>query len=51
VVEVFQNRRGKWQWRLVGTNGEILAHSEEYSSNAECNDTVESICGKRIEKP
>ena len=29
-VELVEGTR--WFWRLVGANGEILAHSEQYSS-------------------
>lgn len=32
VVHLISDRRGKWYLRLVGANGEILAHSESYFS-------------------
>lgn len=30
-VQVFKTIGGKWSWRLVANNGEILAHSEVYT--------------------
>lgn len=39
----FVNARGKWQWRLVAPNGEILAHSEDYNTEAACEDTIRGL--------
>jgi len=47
-IEMFENTKGKWQWRLRAGNGEILAHSEEYSSFGACGDTVKSLEEKKI---
>lgn len=30
--EVFEDKKGKWRWRLVAGNGEIVASSEAYDS-------------------
>ena len=30
-VEVFKNSKGKWQWRIRWSNGEIGSHSEVYT--------------------
>lgn len=35
VVEMFQDVKEKWRWRLRARNAEILASSESYSSRAE----------------
>lgn len=32
VVHLIADRRGKYYLRLVGANGEVLAHSESYFS-------------------
>lgn len=44
----FMNGHGKWQWHIRATNGEILCHSEEYSTKKACDDTVKMLDGKRI---
>jgi len=49
TAENFLNGAGKWQWHLKASNGEILAHSEEYSSLRNCNDTLEMLDGKKIQ--
>ena len=42
--DVIEVRRGpksrKWYWRIVNANGEVLCHSETYSSKTQCADTV-----------
>lgn len=30
--ELTQTRSGAWYWRVIGANGELLAHSESYAS-------------------
>jgi uncharacterized protein YegP (UPF0339 family) len=47
-VHPFINQEGKWQWHIKSPNGEILAHSEEYSSRQACYDTVNMLTAKRI---
>lgn len=47
-VDRLENARGHWQWRLKASNGETLAHSEEYTSWTACNDTMKSLIGKTI---
>lgn len=32
--EVLQTNSGKYYWRLKASNGEILCHSEEYTTRA-----------------
>lgn len=29
-------RRQRWRWRIVAANGRILAHSEAYTTEADC---------------
>jgi uncharacterized protein YegP (UPF0339 family) len=31
-----KNVNGAWYWRIVGGNGETMAHSEAYSSKGAC---------------
>jgi len=31
-IEAFKNKLGCWQWRIRADNGEVLCHSEAYSS-------------------
>lgn len=33
----------RWWWTLVATNGEPLAHSEQYTSKAACRATVDVV--------
>ena len=40
--EVGQAVDGQWFWRLRADNGEILAHSETYSSKQEAQDGIEA---------
>lgn len=49
-IEIFENRENLWQWRLEGSNGRILAHSEEYASYGNCMDTVRMLIDKKIRK-
>lgn len=42
-IEVTKNKNGCWFWRLVASNGEILAVSEAYSSKGACLKTVKSL--------
>lgn len=42
-IEMFQDRRRKWRFRLVASNGRILASSEGYSARNKCRDTVQEI--------
>ena len=47
-IEPFENKRGKWQNRLVAWNGEILQHSEEYNDLQGCFKTIKMLEGKTI---
>lgn len=29
-------RRQRWRWRIVATNGRVLAYSEAYANRADC---------------
>lgn len=35
-----------WHWRLMSTNGEIVASSEAYSSRAKCLQTAKRVAGE-----
>lgn len=32
-VEYYQDKAGKWRWRLKGANGEIVSHGDDYDSH------------------
>jgi len=36
IIDVLQNKKGKWFWRIKAKNSKILAHSEAYSRKKEC---------------
>ena len=53
-IEITQNVNGCWYWRLMATNGQILAHSESYSSKAKCKQTTKSVaksCNLEVREP
>lgn len=35
--------RGQWHWRIVHKNGQILAHSEKYSSKRKAMQTAKAV--------
>jgi uncharacterized protein YegP (UPF0339 family) len=41
--ELFRDVAGKWRWRLVGRNGEIMCSSEGYSRRIDAEATINSI--------
>ncbi len=43
VFEWYQDKKGKFRFRLKAANGEIIATSEAYSSKASCVDGIESV--------
>ena len=44
TFEVFQDKRGEWRWRLVATNGNIIADSGEgYTSKQGVERGIESV--------
>jgi|GEM_PF-4893375 len=38
-----KNINGAWYWRIVGGNGETMAHSEAYSSKSACTKTAVAV--------
>ncbi len=42
-IQILKNANNKWYWRIVAANGNILAHSEAYSSKAKARKTVRSV--------
>ena len=36
-------RRQRWRWRIVATNGQVLAHSEAYSNRADAVTAIEIV--------
>jgi len=42
-LQMFQDKKKKWRFRLVANNGQTLASSEAYSSKTKCRNTVLSI--------
>lgn len=41
--EIFQDKRGSFRFRLRSRNGEIIAHSEPYTTKEACMDGIESV--------
>lgn len=43
-VETFLGPSGAWSWRIVSSvNGQVLAHSETYSSHDACLDSAIAV--------
>lgn len=36
IIRARVPRRQRWRWRIVATNGRILAHSEAYTREVDC---------------
>jgi len=44
TFELFTDKAGQWRWRLVHTNGNIIADSGEgYASRQKCKQGIESV--------
>ncbi len=43
VFEWYQDKAGKFRFRLKAGNGEVIAVSEGYSSKSSCVDGIESV--------
>jgi len=44
TFEIYEDRTGKWRWRLVHDNGNIIADSGEgYASRQKCEQGLESV--------
>jgi len=41
--EMYTDKAGKCRWRLKASNGEIIATSEAYESEASCKNGIESV--------
>ena len=41
--EMYKDAAGKCRWRLKASNGEIIAVSEAYSSEASCKNGIKSV--------
>ena len=41
--EMYTDKAGKCRWRLKAANGEIIATSEAYESEASCKNGIESV--------
>lgn len=44
TFEVFEDKAGKWRWRLIHDNGNIVADSGEgYASRQKCEQGLQSV--------
>lgn len=43
-IEVYEDKRGAFRFRLKARNGQIVAVSEGYTTHASCLDGVASVC-------
>jgi len=41
--EIVKSDNGKWFFRIVAQNGNVLAHSQQYTEKASAKSTIESI--------
>lgn len=41
--EIFQDKRGDFRFRLRSRNGEVIAHSEPYSTREACESGIQSV--------
>lgn len=41
--EVYEDKGGKWRFRLKASNGEVIATSQGYSSKASAKNGVDSV--------
>jgi uncharacterized protein YegP (UPF0339 family) len=49
-VQVYQDLRGEWRWRLVAKNGRIIADSSEgYTRQADCLEAVNRVADAFID--
>jgi len=40
----YKDKKGEWRWRLVASNGRIIADSGEgYKSEKECKDDIDRV--------
>ena len=52
TFEVYEDRAGKWRWRLVHDNGNVLADGGQgYSSKRRAVDGIESVRTNAPEAP
>jgi hypothetical protein len=46
VLQVYQDNRREWRWRLVAPNGRTMADSGEgYATRQNCLNAIESVKG------
>jgi uncharacterized protein len=41
--EIWRDRKGEFRWRIVASNGRILASSEGYTSKSGCLNAIETV--------
>ena len=41
--EVYQDKKGEYRFRLLATNGQVIANGQGYKSKASCLKGIESI--------
>ena len=52
TFECYEDRAGKWRWRLVHDNGNIIADSGQgYSSKRRARDGIESVKKNAADAP
>ena len=43
IIRARLPRRQRWRWRIVATNGRVLAYSEAYSNRADAEQAIEIV--------
>ncbi len=41
--EISRARNGQFFWRIVAHNGQVLAHSETYTTKASCRNAIDTV--------
>ena len=50
-IQIYSDTRDEWRWRLVASNGEIIADSAEgYNNLTDLDDMLDELWGDRIER-
>ena len=43
IIKILKGKKNQWYWRLMHSNGRILAHSEMYSSKFQATKTARNL--------
>lgn len=49
--EIRSSSNGQYYWRIVAANGQVLAHSETYTTKASCRSAIETVKASAASAP